>query len=57
MNNDSIIVRAGMAYRETEKMRLRKAAARQRIAECAYQCVAEGGFRNAKLLALHNLRA
>ncbi|GGE52081.1 TetR family transcriptional regulator [Streptosporangium jomthongense] len=38
-----------MAYRETEKMRLRKAAARQRIAECTYQCVAEGGFRNAKI--------
>ncbi|WP_100637987.1 TetR/AcrR family transcriptional regulator [Marinobacter salexigens] len=38
-----------MAYRETEKMRLRKAAARQRIAECTYKCVAEGGFRNAKI--------
>ena len=44
-----------MAYRETEKMRLRKAAARQRIAECAYQCVAEGGFRNAKITRIAQL--
>lgn len=38
-----------MAYRETEKMRLRKAEARRRIVECTYQCVAEGGFRNARI--------
>ncbi|WP_148864450.1 TetR/AcrR family transcriptional regulator [Marinobacter fonticola] len=38
-----------MAYRETEKMRLRKAEVRQRILSCAYQCVAEGGFRNAQI--------
>lgn len=44
-----------MAYRETEKMRLRKAAARQRIAECTYQCVAEGGFRNAKITRIAEL--
>ncbi|WP_417502220.1 TetR/AcrR family transcriptional regulator [Marinobacter sp.] len=44
-----------MAYRETEKMRLRKAAARQRIAECTYQCVAEGGFRNAKITRIAQL--
>lgn len=44
-----------MAYRETEKMRLRKAAARQQIAECTYQCVAEGGFRNAKITRIAQL--
>lgn len=44
-----------MAYRETEKMRQRKAAARQRIAECTYQCVAEGGFRNAKITRIAQL--
>lgn len=44
-----------MAYRETEKMRLRKAAARQRIAECTYQCVTEGGFRNAKITRIAQL--
>ncbi|MBQ0831662.1 TetR/AcrR family transcriptional regulator [Marinobacter sp.] len=44
-----------MAYRETEKMRLRKAATRQRIAECTYQCVAEGGFRNAKITRIAQL--
>lgn len=38
-----------MAYRETEKMRNRKAQARQRILDCAYQCVAEGGFRSAQV--------
>ncbi|RBW49079.1 TetR/AcrR family transcriptional regulator [Marinobacter sp. F3R11] len=38
-----------MAYRETEKMRQRKAAARQKIAMCAYKCVADGGFRNARV--------
>src|SRR5690554_6077981 len=44
-----------MAYRETEKMRLRKAAARQRIAECTYECVAEGGFRNARITRIAQL--
>lgn len=38
-----------MAYRETEKMRKRKQEARQRILDCAFQCVAEGGFRNAQV--------
>ena len=38
-----------MAYRETEKMRQRKAEARKRIIECAQQCVADGGFRNARV--------
>jgi AcrR family transcriptional regulator len=44
-----------MAYRETEKMRQRKAAARQRIAECTYQCVTEGGFRNARITRVAQL--
>ncbi|SFL86027.1 TetR/AcrR family transcriptional regulator [Marinobacter zhejiangensis] len=38
-----------MAYRETEKMRLRKAETRQRILDCALQLVMEGGFRNAQV--------
>lgn len=38
-----------MAYRETEKMRNRKAQARKRILDCAYQCVTEGGFRSAQV--------
>lgn len=38
-----------MAYRETEKMRQRKAEARKRIVDCTYQCVAEGGFRSARV--------
>jgi AcrR family transcriptional regulator len=38
-----------MAYRETEKMRNRKAEARRRIVECTQQCVVEGGFRNARV--------
>lgn len=38
-----------MAYRETEKMRNRKAEARKRIIECTYECVAEGGFRSAQI--------
>lgn len=38
-----------MAYRETEKMRKRKAQARQRILDCTLECVAEGGFRHAKV--------
>lgn len=38
-----------MAYRETEKMRQRKAEVRQRILDCASGLVAEGGFRNAQI--------
>lgn len=38
-----------MAYRETEKMRKRKAEARQRIVDCTFKCVSEGGFRNARV--------
>lgn len=38
-----------MAYRETEKMRNRKAEARKRIIECTYECVAGGGFRSAQI--------
>ncbi|MDC0662250.1 TetR/AcrR family transcriptional regulator [Marinobacter sp. SS21] len=38
-----------MAYRETEKMRQRKALARQRILDCAQLRVTEGGFRNAQI--------
>lgn len=41
-----------MAYRETEKMRKRKAEARQRIVSCAYQCVAQSGFRSARVTAI-----
>ncbi|MEX2476255.1 TetR/AcrR family transcriptional regulator [Marinobacter sp.] len=41
-----------MAYRETEKMRQRKAEARQRIVTCAYQCVAESGFRSARITTI-----
>ncbi|MEQ9545417.1 MAG: TetR/AcrR family transcriptional regulator [Marinobacter sp.] len=41
-----------MAYRETEKMRKRKAEARQRIVSCAYQCVAESGFRSARVTSI-----
>lgn len=44
-----------MAYRETEKMRLRKAAARQRIVKCTYLAVAENGFRNAKITRIAQL--
>lgn len=38
-----------MAYRETEKMRNRKAEARKRIIECTYECVADGGFSSAQI--------
>ncbi|PAV25667.1 TetR family transcriptional regulator [Tamilnaduibacter salinus] len=38
-----------MPYRETEKMRRRKAAARQRILEATRHCVAEGGFGQATI--------
>lgn len=41
-----------MAYRETEKMRIRKAEARQRIVSCAYQCVAESGFHSARVTTI-----
>ncbi|MBD3658134.1 MULTISPECIES: TetR/AcrR family transcriptional regulator [Marinobacter] len=41
-----------MAYRETEKVRQRKQEARNRILECAYACVAEGGFRSAQITAV-----
>lgn len=41
-----------MAYRETEKMRKRKAEARHRIVSCAYQCVAESGFRSARVTTI-----
>ncbi|GBO84067.1 MULTISPECIES: TetR/AcrR family transcriptional regulator [Marinobacter] len=44
-----------MAYRETEKMRQRKAEARKRIVECTYQCVAEGGFRSARITRIAGL--
>lgn len=41
-----------MAYRETDKMRNRKAEARRRIIECTQQCVTEGGFRNARVTGI-----
>ncbi|MFO7528725.1 MAG: TetR/AcrR family transcriptional regulator [Marinobacter sp.] len=44
-----------MAYRETEKMRQRKAEARKRIVECTYECVAEGGFRSARVTRIAGL--
>lgn len=44
-----------MAYRETEKMRQRKAQARQKIIECTWQCVAEGGFRSARITRIAGL--
>jgi AcrR family transcriptional regulator len=44
-----------MAYRETEKMRQRKAEARERIVNCTYQCVAEGGFRSARVTRIAGL--
>ena len=44
-----------MAYRETEKMRQRKAEARKRIVDCTYQCVAEGGFRSARITRIAGL--
>lgn len=44
-----------MAYRETEKMRQRKAEARKRIIECTYECVAEGGFRSARITRIAGL--
>lgn len=44
-----------MAYRETEKMRQRKAEARQRIIECTWACVSEGGFRSARITRIASL--
>lgn len=44
-----------MAYRETEKMRQRKAQARQRIIDCTYECVAQGGFRSARITRIAGL--
>lgn len=44
-----------MAYRETEKMRQRKAEARKRIVECTYECVADGGFRSARITRIAGL--
>ena len=41
-----------MAYRETEKMRNRKAQVRKRIIDCTQQCVAEGGFRSARVTTI-----
>ncbi|MCH8497943.1 MAG: TetR/AcrR family transcriptional regulator [Marinobacter sp.] len=38
-----------MAYRETEKMRTRKAQVRQRILDCAFACVRQGGFQSAQV--------
>src|SRR5690554_4374365 len=46
---------AGMAYRETETMRQRKAEARQRIVDRTWECVAEGGFRNARITRIAGL--
>lgn len=44
-----------MAYRETEKMRQRKAQARQKIIECTWECVAEGGFKSARITRIAGL--
>ncbi|TNE71020.1 MAG: TetR/AcrR family transcriptional regulator [Gammaproteobacteria bacterium] len=44
-----------MAYRETEKMRQRKALAREKIINCTYECVAEGGFRSARITRIAGL--
>ncbi len=44
-----------MAYRETEKMRQRKAEARQRIIDCTFQCVMDGGFRSARITRIADL--
>ncbi|MBJ6136629.1 TetR/AcrR family transcriptional regulator [Marinobacter litoralis] len=44
-----------MAYRETDKMRQRKAEARQNILKCTSQCVAENGFRSARITTIANL--
>ena len=44
-----------MAYRETEKMRQRKAEARKRIVDCTFQCVMDGGFRSARITRIADL--
>ena len=44
-----------MAYRETEKMRQRKAEARKKIIECTWECVSEGGFRSARITRIAGL--
>jgi len=44
-----------MAYRETDKMRQRKAEARQNILKCTAQCVAENGFRSARITTIASL--
>ncbi|MDP4547597.1 MAG: TetR/AcrR family transcriptional regulator [Marinobacter sp.] len=44
-----------MAYRETDKMRQRKAEARENILKCTSQCVAEKGFRSARITTIANL--
>ncbi|MBE0486964.1 TetR/AcrR family transcriptional regulator [Marinobacter sp.] len=44
-----------MAYRETEKMRQRKAEARNKIIESTWECVAEGGFRSARVTRIAGL--
>ena len=44
-----------MAYRETEKMRQRKAEARQRIIDSTFRCVLDGGFRNARITRIADL--
>lgn len=44
-----------MAYRETEKMRQRKAQARKKIIDCTWECVAEGGFGSARMTRIAGL--
>jgi len=44
-----------MAYRETEKMRRRKARAREQIIEATRKCVSEGGFRSARITRIAGL--
>ena len=44
-----------MAYRETEKMRQRKAQARQKIIESTWECVADGGFQSARVTRIAGL--
>lgn len=44
-----------MAYRETEMMRERKAQARQRIIECAWESVTTGGFRSARITQIASM--
>lgn len=44
-----------MAYRETEKMRQRKAQTRKKIIDCTWECVAEGGFGSARMTRIAGL--